>query len=34
VISKVLDTSYGLRHIVAWNWQNDPLFKVRYQYIG
>lgn len=31
-VTKVLDNSVGLRHIVAWNWQADPLFKVRYQY--
>lgn len=31
-VSKNLDQNYGLRHIVGWSWQNDPLFKVRYQY--
>lgn len=33
-IPKVLDGDYGLRHIIAWNWQKDPFFKVKYQYIG
>lgn len=31
-VSKVLDQDFGLRHIISWVWQNDPLFKVRYQY--
>ncbi len=30
--SKVVDKDMGLRRIVGWQWQNDPLFKVRYQY--
>jgi|GEM_PF-2378528 len=32
-VPKVLDAAVGLRHIVAWNWQNDPLFKVSYRYV-
>jgi hypothetical protein len=32
-IPKVIDQSYGIRHLIAWNWQNDPLFRVKYQYI-
>lgn len=32
-IPKVLDQDYGLRRIIAWKWQNDPLFKIRYQYV-
>jgi len=31
-VPKVLDSEYGLRHILVWNWQNDPLFRVKYQY--
>jgi len=31
-VSKQLDKDYGLRHIISWTWQNDPLFKVRYKY--
>ena len=31
-VSKTLDQNLGLRHIISWVWQNDPLFKVRYQY--
>lgn len=31
-VSKSVDSDYGLRHIVVWNWQNDPLFKARYKY--
>lgn len=31
-LSKTLDQNLGLRYIVSWVWQNDPLFKVRYQY--
>lgn len=31
-IAPVFDQSCGLRRIIAWSWQNDPLFRVRYQY--
>jgi hypothetical protein len=31
-VTKTLDQDFGLRHIVSWVWQNDPLFRVRYQY--
>jgi hypothetical protein len=31
-VSKVLNNDFGLRQIVSWVWQNDPLFKVRYKY--
>jgi hypothetical protein len=31
-VPKVVDSDFGLRHIVGWNWQNDPLFKVHYKY--
>lgn len=32
-VPKVVDNDYGLRHLVVWNWQNDPLFKVHYKYV-
>lgn len=32
-VPKVLDHEFGLRRIVAWNWQKDPFFRVKYQYI-
>lgn len=32
-VQKVLDQDFGLRHIVAWNWQSDPLFRVKYRYL-
>jgi hypothetical protein len=32
-VPKVLDAAVGLRHIVAWNWQSDPLFGVSYRYV-
>lgn len=31
-VSKVVDSDMGLRRVIGWSWQNDPLFKVRYQY--
>ncbi|AND41437.1 hypothetical protein [Cytobacillus oceanisediminis] len=31
-VSKTIDSEQGLRRIIGWVWQNDPLFKVRYQY--
>jgi hypothetical protein len=31
-VSKTIDSDQGLRRIIGWVWQNDPLFKVRYQY--
>lgn len=31
-VPKILDSDLGLRHIIVWHWQNDPLFKVRYNY--
>lgn len=31
-VTKQINQNLGLRHIVSWVWQNDPLFKVRYQY--
>lgn len=33
-IAPVLDQEYLLRRIIVWTWQNDPYFKVKYQYIG
>lgn len=21
-----------LRHLIGWQWQNDPLFRIRYRY--
>lgn len=31
-VAKKIDSEMGLRRIIGWVWQNDPLFKVRYQY--
>jgi hypothetical protein len=33
-IGKAIDTDLGLRKVISWVWQNDPLFRVRYQYQG
>lgn len=33
-VGKSIDNDLGLRKIIGWVWQNDPLFKVRYQYQG
>lgn len=32
-VPKALDHEFGLRRIVAWNWKNDPLFRVKYKYV-
>ncbi|MFZ7947256.1 MULTISPECIES: hypothetical protein [Bacillaceae] len=34
VVGKTIDSDLGLRRVIGWVWQNDPLFKVRYQYQG
>lgn len=26
------EADLGLRHLIGWQWQNDPLFRVRYRY--
>ncbi|MFN8150266.1 MAG: hypothetical protein U0R24_03950 [Solirubrobacterales bacterium] len=26
------EADLGLRHLVGWQWQNDPLFRIRYRY--
>jgi hypothetical protein len=31
-VGKAFDQNYGLRRVICWVWQNDPLFKVRYKY--
>lgn len=31
-ISPALHQEVGLRRIISWNWNNDPYFKVSYQY--
>lgn len=33
-VAKKVDSDMGLRRIIGWVWQNDPLFKIRYQYQG
>jgi hypothetical protein len=26
------EADLGLRHLIGWQWQNDPLFRIRYRY--
>lgn len=33
-VPKVVESDYGLRKIIGWNWQTDPYFRVRYRYLS